>query len=877
MRRLPTGTITFLFTDIESSTSMVGRLGDSAYSDVLAAHHRLLRSAFRKWEGREIDTKGDSFLVAFRHAKSAMAAAIAAQISVLTSPWPQGGMVRVRMGLHTGEPVSAKIGYVGIDLHRAARVCAAGHGGQILMSETTRLIVEDSLPRGVSLRDLGEHRLPGLARPQRLFQVVSGNLPSDFPPLKTLVAFPNNLPAQLTSFVGRAKELSEVKRMLSATRLLTLTGTGGAGKTRLALQLAKEVLPQFNDGVWLVELTSLSEPGLVAQTVASILSVRERRGQPIQATLVNRLQNKHLLLVLDNCEHLIAACASLAADLLQACPNLRILATSRESLKVAGESRWRVPSLSLPNLQRLPPPEDLLCYEGIRLFVERAKTMLPSFSLTTQNASHVVQICRRLDGIPLAIELAAARVRVLSVDQIAHRLDDRFHLLTNGSRTAPRRAQTLEAAMDWSFSLLSESEQAAMRRLSVFAGGFTLEAAEAICAGHGIEPADILDLLTHLVDKSLVMVDERGGEARFRLLETVRQFAWTRLLQSGELASARKRHRDWYLALAERAEPEFYGMQQLAWYDRLEVEHDNLREALEWSLRDAEQNEAVRLAGALYRFWHVRGYHTEGRRWLERTLAVGSGASALAHAKALYAAGSLAHVQDDATHAMAMAQASYDIYEELGHKQGTARSAVLLGFVAMDQGNYELARTHLQQGLGLSQELEDKLGVGYALNLLGEVARCQGDYIGARSLYEQALPVWRELRDERGVAVVLDNLGRVAGYLGDYGQAETLLSEALQIRRKLGFTLGVATTLAGLAGVAAAQMRADRAARLLGAAAALLSSLGASLYRADRLEYDRTVASVHSALGEARYKATLDEGKRMTLDQAIEFTMATDA
>ena len=877
MPALPTGTVTFLFTDIEGSTALAARLGDPDYAEVLAEHRRLLRDAFRKGGGREISTQGDSFLVAFNHARDGVATAVAAQRAITTHQWPHGALVHVRMGLHTGEPLSAQSGYVGIDLHRAARICGAGHGGQILISDATRVLVENNLPAGMRLRDLGEHRLPGLSRPQHIFQVIADNVPGDFPPLKSLVAFRNNLPIQLTSFIGRANEIGEVKRLLFTTPLLTLTGSGGAGKTRLALRVAAEVLPLFEDGVWLVELGSLSEPSLVTQTAASALNVREQPGEPMSATLTNALQTRHLLLILDNCEHLVKSCADLAYGLLRSCRNLRILATSREPLRVAGETSWRVPSLSLPDPRDLPSLEDLTQYEAVRLLIERARSSLPSFTLTKQNAPHVLQICRRLDGIPLAIELAAARVRVLSVEQVARRLDDRFHLLTNGSRTAPPRSQTLQAAVDWSFNLLSDPERVLMRRLSVFAGGFTLEAAEAICAGDGIGTSQILDLLTQLLDKSLVSVENRDEDRWYRLLETVRQFSLRELLGSGEVTETRRRHRDWYLGLAERAEPEFLGTGQSAWYDRLEAEHDNLRDALEWSLNDGDHGEAERLAGALYWFWHVRGYFTEGRGWLDKALSSSRGASAHARAKALFAAASLAREQHDSVRVKALAQASHILFRELSDEHGIVRCVILFGFMAMDEGDYERAKVYLEQGLSLCRKLGDKMGIGIVLNNLGEVARCQGDYVAARSFYEQALPLRQELRDERGVAVVLDNLGRVARHLGDFERADVLLKEALSMRWRMGFKFGIATSLAGMAGMADARMQPARAARLLGAAETLLSSLGAYLYRADRLEHDRTVATVQATLGEGSYTAMRDEGRAMTLEKAIEYALAGDA
>ncbi len=434
MPSLPTGTVTFLFTDIEGSTALLQRLGDHRYAEALEEHRRLLRAAFEEGNGREIDTQGDAFLVAFSRARDAVATAVAAQRSLMKHTWPDGASLQVRMGLHTGEPISNTDRYVGLDVHRAARICSAGHGGQILLSRAVSDLVRRDLPAGVSLRDLGSHRLKDLHEPEHLVQVVQSDLPADFPPLKSLDVHPNNLPRQLTSFIGREREIAEVKRLLSIAYIVTLTGTGGAGKTRLALQVAAELLDNYPDGTRFVELAPLSDPALVPKAVASALDVPEQPGRELRETLLGYLRPKHLLLLLDNCEHVLSACQDLADRLLRVCPNLRILATSQEALGVEGESTYPVPSLQLPDLRRLPPLERLAEYGAVRLFAERAALSQPTFSLTTSNAPTVAQICYQLDSIPLAIELAAARVKVLSVDQIAARLDDRFRLLMVGTR-----------------------------------------------------------------------------------------------------------------------------------------------------------------------------------------------------------------------------------------------------------------------------------------------------------------------------------------------------------------------------------------------------------------------------------------------------------
>jgi class 3 adenylate cyclase len=466
MAALPTGTVTFLFTDIEGSTALLQRLGDRRYAEILDEHRRLLRDAFEEGNGREIDTQGDAFLVAFSRARDAVATAVVAQRALMKHPWPDGASLQVRMGLHTGEPISNADRYVGLDVHRAARIGAAGHGGQILLSDAVSGLVARDLPPGVSLRDLRTHRLKDLKEPEHLFQVIHPDLGVNFPPLKSLDVLPNNLPRQLTSFIGRDREMAEVKTLLATTSLLTLTGAGGSGKTRLALQVATDLLEHYPDGVWLAQLAPLSEPTLIPKAVASAVGIPEQPGRPLTEAVLHYLQPRTPLLLLDNCEHLLEACAQLADALLQACPNLRILATGREPLGITGELTYRVPSLSLPDLKRLPSLETLTQYEAVRLFVERAAFSKPGFRITTSNAAGVAKVTHRLDGIPLAIELAAARVKALPVDVIATRLDDQFRLLTGGSRTGLPRHQTLRATLDWSYNLLSEDERTLLRRLS---------------------------------------------------------------------------------------------------------------------------------------------------------------------------------------------------------------------------------------------------------------------------------------------------------------------------------------------------------------------------------------------------------------------------
>jgi non-specific serine/threonine protein kinase len=601
--------------------------------------------------------------------------------------------------------------------------------------------------------------------------------------------------------------------------------------------------------------------------------VREEPGTPLTATITDALRQRSLLLVLDNCEHVIANVSVLANMMLKTCAGLRILATSRQALNVPGETLWQVPSLSLPDLQRAPASaEQLVDFDAVRLFLERATSMQPGLMTPASNQA-IVDVCRRLDGIPLAIEFAAARTKVLSVEQIAARLDDRFRLLTGGARTAPPRQRTLQAAMDWSYDLLSTKEQLLLQRLSVFAGGWTLEAAEGVCAGESLQADAVLDMLTQLVDKSLVVFETRNGDPRYRLLESVRQYAQTKLAAFGEASGMRRRHAAWFMTLAERAGPELSGADQVAWQERLELDLDNFRAAMQWSLEDPETDTGVRIAGALHWFWYVRGYFSEGVKWLEAALAGTNPVSDAARARALQAAGSLMLSMRRYDRATALAAESRAAFEEAGDPRGVALACTLLGYVALDQGDYLAARGHLDEALRLSRAQEDMLGIKTALNHLGELERCRGDYGAARRLYEEGLAVARAQGETRGIAGLLANLGFVASHEGDYNGAAALFSEALQICRTLRHRLITVAVLIGLARVAAAVRERERAARLLGAAEVVLGDLGTHLYRADRLEYEEIAAAVRDLFDTADYATFTAEGRAMTIDQAIAYAL----
>jgi predicted ATPase/DNA-binding SARP family transcriptional activator/Tfp pilus assembly protein PilF len=617
-----------------------------------------------------------------------------------------------------------------------------------------------------------------------------------------LLRIPHNLPQPLTSFIGRAQELRRVKQLLATTRLLTLTGAGGCGKTRLALHVATELLPEYPDGVWLVELAALSDPAHLPQQVATILGVREQPGRSLLETIAEHLRQQEMLIVLDNCEHLLHACAQLAQAVLQAAPKVHIVATSREALGVQGETIMQVPPLSVPSAGPLPPLKVLKDCESVSLFVERAAAVRLGFTLTKENAPAVVQICRRVEGIPLALELAAARVKVLSVDQIAARLDDSLRLLCAGRRTAPPRHQTLRATLDWSFRLLSDKEQTLVRRLSVFSGGFDLEAAEAVCAGRGITADSVFDLLTHLVDKSLVIAEEHEGQMRYRLLETVRQYAREKLAEAHEERSIRARHLDFYVTLMAQAWDAIGGEDEAVWLERLEREHDNLRAAMQWALETERVEAALRLAKTLWVFWDVRGYRSEGRAWLKRVLAKAQGLRTELYARVLTGAGRLACAQGDYPEARSLFQQTLEIFQELSDKRGIASSWVNLGLVASMQGNHSEARAFYEQALALHRAIGNLYGVATALGNLGGVAWEQGEYATARAFYEEELAIRRHLREPEGIASSLSALGGLAQLEGDYDRAVALFEEGLALQRKLGNKAGIAYALSNLGSVA---------------------------------------------------------------------------
>jgi predicted ATPase/DNA-binding SARP family transcriptional activator/DNA-binding CsgD family transcriptional regulator len=727
----------------------------------------------------------------------------------------------------------------------------------------------------------------------------------------------HNLPATRSSFVGRETELRNVKRDLAMTRLLTLTGAGGCGKTRLALEVARELIGAYPDGVWLVELAPLSEGALVAHAVASVLGVQEQPDRSLTDTLVNFVRDKRALLVLDNCEHLIDAVARLVDILLDACPHLRVLTTSRESLNVEGELNWLVPSLSVPSSLQSQTMEELEGYESVRLFVERDRHRNPAFSLTPENAHAVARICGRLDGIPLAIELAAARVG-LSVEQIAQRLDDSLRLLTAGSRTASPRQRTLRGTLDWSYALLSEPERRLFRRLSVFAGGWTLEAAEEVGAEGDTEQGEVFDLLSRLVDKSLVVAEATGnGGVRYRMLEPIRQYAWEKLEGGGEAEEVWRKHASFFLALAEEAEPRLRGPEDTEWLERLEAEHDNLRTALSWALERGEAELRLRLAGALWTFWEAHGHYSEGRRRLEKALEKGGRASAAARAKALEGFGWLVFRAGETNRAVVAAEEGLELSDEAG-LGGAARAKFLglLGWMVEVQGHHARAKELLEESLRLSRDADDKFGIADALLMLGStlsslgerrrerqlheegialsrelayvrtlgrlllsagyVLLLDGDYERGAALNEEAAALYRERGYKGGLEFVLDNLGWAALLQGDPERARTSYRESLMLCKELGDKWTASESLEGLACVAGVRGEAERAAKLFGVAEALREAVGSQHVPEEDALREPYLAASRTQLDEASWEEAWAEGRVMSMEQAIEYALSEE-
>ena len=864
----PPPVTTFLFTDLEGSTRL-WELDPERMRPALAHHDGVARSAVEDNRGTVVKMIGDGMHAAFDDPLDAVCAALQLQQALANLEATEGIPLRARCGLHAGVYERRANDFFGTAVNRAARIMSAAHGGQVLLSQAVADLVTERLPAGITLRDLGTVRLRDLAKPEHVYQVTHPTLRQDFPPLRSLEAIPNNLPHQTTSFVGREHELVEIRQLLGTTRLLTLVGVGGLGKTRLSLQLAADVLDDYADGVWFVELAPLADPQRVAQAVASVVGVREDAGRPVIEALARFVKDRRLLLILDNCEHLVQACAELAIRLLQSGPNLKILASSRELLRVAGEITYPVPALATPDPQQAIPLESLTQYAAVHLFIDRATAAQPAFRVTEKNAAAVADICHRLDGIPLALELAAACVRTLSVERIAQRLSDRFHLLTGGDRTALPRQQTLRALIDWSYDLLSEPERALLRRLAVFAGGFTLEAAETVGAAGEITQTDVLTLLASLVDKSLV-APEAGGE-RYRLLDTVQEYARQRLDHSGEEEDARTRHLAFYLRFAEKARPELAGPEQGAWLARLDLEHENLLAAHAWCDRaNTGAETGVRLVHAVKPYWFNRGLLGLGHRTTVGALArAGAQARGLARCVVLADAGQFCMFMGSYREAVGHLVESLAIARELGNTAMVARVLQPLGMAALGQGDVTAANGYLEEALALAREQGDKRELAAALNALAQLHRALGRLQTAEPLYEDGLALARELGDRESIAIGLLNLAMVAIGRSSQDRPRTMLLDALVVAEEIGSKRMGQSVLEVCAGLASLREEWERAAVLYGVAEAQTEQTGLRRDPSDEAFLAPLIAGARQRLGESAFAAAEKTGRTLTYENAI--------
>jgi predicted ATPase/class 3 adenylate cyclase len=884
---LISGTVTILFTDIEGSTRLVERLGDR-YAEVLATHRRLLRAAFRALDGRTVDTSGDAHFVVFRRAGDALKAAVTAQRVLAQERWPEGVSVRVRMGLHTGQPTLVRGTYTGIDVHRAARLCAAAHGGQMLLSQATRDLVSQDLPADVTLRDLGEHHLKDLQRPERVFQLVIADLPSAFPSLRSRDSRLNNLPVQTTPLIGRESELKagQVLLLREDVRLLSVTGPPGAGKTRLGLQIAADLSSRFADGVCFVPLAPITDPQLLPSTIAHALGIQEGGDRPLEIVLEDYLREKHLLLVLDNFEQILAG-ARLVADLLTTAPGLKVLTTSRAPLRLRAEHELLVPPLALPDLGLGSSAAALEEYPAVALFIDRAAAIQPGLTLTEADARAVAEICNRLDGLPLAIELAAARIKLLPPQAMLKRVGRWLPLLIGGPRDLPARQQALRGAIAWSYDLLDEADRRLFRRLSVFVGGCTLQAAERVC---GPEETSVMDSLASLVEKNLVRPDVRSGdELGIGMLETIREYGLEQLEAHGELSTLRDRHLDYFLALAEEADPALLGPHQVAWCHRLESERGNIRAALEWALAASDQpagvtagltrapsrpEAGVRIADALEQFWMLRGHSRE--HWSRVSALIGQApAGGPVKASILVVAGYLAHCLREHDVAVGLADEGLALWRKIGDPRGMAVAMARRGVMAIWQGDHRQAEALLTEARALFRQTggEAASGVEHPIAaFLAQAVQEQGDYGRAEALYEESLTEAQARGDRHAAAYSLRHLARLCLRRGETTRASALIGRGVPPLMELRDRRCTPPTLEALA-YALAQRQPGDATRLFAAAQAIRDQSGMRLMRTEEQAQERERATLEMGLGQAAFATAWSEGRAMTLEQALTYAL----
>jgi predicted ATPase/class 3 adenylate cyclase len=864
MAELPQGTVTFLFSDIEGSTRLLASLGES-YGDALADHRRLLREAFTSSGGVEVDTQGDAFFYAFARGKDAITAAVAGQRALSSHDFGDGVELKVRMGIHTGEPARSQEGYVGPDVHLGSRICAVAWGGQIVVSSATAALISGL--KEVTLRPLGDHGLKDIDQRISLHQAVAPGLREDFPALRSVGAHPTNLPPRLPELIGRDQDIAAVTELVSSPEIsvVTLVGPGGTGKTRLSLALAAEMLPSFPDGVFFVDLSALSDPSLVIASIAQVLSLRETPGRSLEESLTDHLGTKQMLLVLDNFEQVMEA-ASQLSSLLQGAKALKVVVTSREALRISGERVVSVAPLGLPSSGS--DLDEVTGSPAVALFVARAQAVKADFSLTPDNAADVAAICRRLDGLPLALELAAARINLLSPSSLLARLDQGLKVLSAGRRDASDRQRTLRGAIAWSYELLSQDEQNLFRRLALFAGGWSLEAAEAVCDRGDLE-LDVLDGLASLADKSLVRTSAADAD-RFTMLETIREFAFEKLEESGEAEDIRRAHADHFRALAEEAEPHLIGEHQKEWLDRLEADHDNFRAALTWSLTEDDAL-AVTLAAHVSRFWHVRGHLSEGRTWLERALEASRDEPTAPALRVYSMLGVIAHVQGDLHAARSFAQEGLAMAHDLHDDRAMMRCTEILALGEMEQGRFAEARLHFEENLQRSGALHDERGVAVTTGNLGLLGMLEGDHEGASALAGESLALHRKLGDAEGMARGTTLLGINALLANEPQRAKSYLREGVEIAADVGHRELIGSALGGFAAAATHTGELERGAILLGAAARIREESGTALEPLEQQLDDTARKHLLDSLTNQRFDELVARGAAMSVGDVLHY------